>query len=230
MGTTLATNSLQDSEETLHLRLRMVNEQIVRRGLQDERLLDAFRRVPRHLFVPPQYRHLAYTDMPLPIGRGQTISQPYIVALMISLLRLHGDEKVLEIGTGSGYQAALLAYLAREVHTIEYIPELAEQAEARLKALGLTNVFCHVGDGSLGWASAAPYHGIVVAAAAPQVPQPLLEQLAEGGRLVIPVGNRRYQDLQVWERRGDRFNSEYSIPVVFVPLRGLFGWQEEELW
>jgi len=219
---------MQESEEIL--RLQMVNEQIARRGLQDERLLEAFRRVPRHLFVPPPYRHLAYADTPLPIGYGQTISQPYIVALMLSLLHLRGPEKVLEIGTGSGYQAALLACLAQEVHTVEYIPELAEEAAQRLKALGFENVFCHVGDGSLGWPPAAPYHGIVVAAAAPQVPQPLLEQLAEGGRLVIPVGNRKYQDLQVWERHGEQVESESFLPVAFVPLRGTFGWQEEELW
>jgi len=219
---------MQESEEIL--RLQMVNEQIARRGLQDERLLEAFRRVPRHLFVPPPYRHLAYADTPLPIGYGQTISQPYIVALMLSLLHLRGHEKVLEIGTGSGYQAALLACLAQEVHTVEYISELAEEAAQRLKALGFENVFCHVGDGSLGWPPAAPYHGIVVAAAAPQVPQPLLEQLAEGGRLVIPVGNRKYQDLQVWERHGEQVESESFLPVAFVPLRGTFGWQEEELW
>jgi protein-L-isoaspartate(D-aspartate) O-methyltransferase len=219
---------MQESEEIL--RLQMVNEQIARRGLQDERLLEAFRRVPRHLFVPPPYRHLAYADSPLPIGYGQTISQPYIVALMLSVLHLRGHEKVLEIGTGSGYQAALLACLAQEVHTVEYIPELAEEAAQRLKALGFENVFCHVGDGSLGWPPAAPYHGIVVAAAAPQVPQPLLEQLAEGGRLVIPVGNRKYQDLQVWERHGEQVESESFLPVAFVPLRGTFGWQEEELW
>jgi protein-L-isoaspartate(D-aspartate) O-methyltransferase len=219
---------MQESEEIL--RLQMVNEQIARRGLQDERLLEAFRRVPRHLFVPPPYRHLAYADSPLPIGYGQTISQPYIVALMLSLLHLRGHEKVLEIGTGSGYQAALLACLAQEVHTVEYIPELAEEAAQRLKALGFENVFCHVGDGSLGWPPAAPYHGIVVAAAAPQVPQPLLEQLAEGGRLVIPVGTRKYQDLQVWERHGEQVESESFLPVAFVPLRGTFGWQEEELW
>ncbi len=219
---------MQENEEIL--RLRMINEQIAHRGLEDKRLLEAFRRVPRHLFVPPPYRHLAYADSPLPIGHGQTISQPYIVALMLSLLHLRGHEKVLEIGTGSGYQAALLACLAQEVHTVEYIPELSEEAARRLKMLGFENVFCHVGDGSLGWPPAAPYHGIVVAAAAPQVPQPLLEQLAESGRLVIPVGNRRYQDLQVWERHGERLKSESFIPVAFVPLRGTFGWQEEELW
>lgn len=181
---------MQESEETIRLREQMVITQIARRGIEDERLLEAFRRVPRHLFVPPEYREWAYSDGPLPIGRGQTISQPYIVALMISLLHLRGDERVLEIGTGSGYQAALLACLAQEVHTIEYIPELAQEATARLKALGFENVHCHVGDGSLGWPEAAPYHGILVSAAAPQVPAPLLEQLAEDARLVIPVAVR----------------------------------------
>lgn len=219
---------MQESEETIRLREQMVITQIARRGIEDERLLEAFRRVPRHLFVPPEYREWAYSDGPLPIGRGQTISQPYIVALMISLLHLRGDERVLEIGTGSGYQAALLGCLAQEVHTIEYIPELAQEAMARLKALGFENVHCHVGDGSLGWPEAAPYHGILVSAAAPQVPAPLLEQLAEDARLVIPVGGQGYQELQVWHRRGPRFESQVVTGVAFVPLRGAYGWKGED--
>ncbi len=221
---------MEESEETIRLREQMVITQIARRGIEDERLLEAFRRVPRHLFVPPEYREWAYTDGPLPIGRGQTISQPYIVALMIFLLHLRGDERVLEIGTGSGYQAALLGYLAREVHTIEYIPELAQEATARLKELGFENVHCHVGDGSLGWPPAAPYHGILVAAAAPQVPAPLLEQLADDSRLVIPIGSQGYQELQVWHRRGPRFESQVVTGVAFVPLRGAYGWKGEDFW
>ncbi|MFN3741386.1 MAG: protein-L-isoaspartate(D-aspartate) O-methyltransferase [Anaerolineales bacterium] len=219
-----------DTEDTLRLRHQMVAEQIARRGIEDEHLLEAFRRVPRHSFVPLEYQDWAYADSPLPIGYGQTISQPYIVALMIHLLGLRGDERVLEIGTGSGYQAAILACLTKEVHTMEYIPELAQEAEKRLKRLGFGNVHCHIGDGSLGWPPAAPYQGILVAAAAPQVPPPLLEQLDEGARLVIPVGNRGYQELQVWQRRGERFESQVVTGVAFVPLRGAHGWQSEDFW
>lgn len=219
-----------DTEETIRLRHQMVAEQIARRGVEEERLLEAFRRVPRHAFVPPEYQEWAYADGPLPIGYGQTISQPYIVALMVHLLHLRGDERVLEIGTGSGYQAAILACLTKEVHTIEYIPELAQEAEQRLKVLGFENVYCHIGDGSLGWPEAAPYQGIIVAAAAPQVPRPLLEQLDEGARLVIPVGSRGYQELQVWQRRGERFESQIVTGVAFVPLRGAHGWQGEDFY
>lgn len=217
-----------DTEDTLRLRHQMVAEQIARRGIEDERLLDAFRRVPRHYFVPLEYQDWAYTDGPLPIGYGQTISQPYIVALMIHLLGLRGNERVLEIGTGSGYQAAILACLTKEVHTIEYIPELAQEAEKRLKVLGFENVYCHIGDGSLGWSQAAPYQGILVAAAAPQAPAPLLEQLDDGARLVIPVGSRGYQELQVWQRHGERFESQAVTGVAFVPLRGAHGWKSED--
>lgn len=219
-----------DTEETIRLRHQMVAEQIARRGVEEERLLEAFRRVPRHAFVPLEYQEWAYADGPLPIGYGQTISQPYIVALMVHLLHLRGDERVLEIGTGSGYQAAILACLTKEVHTIEYIPELAQEAEQRLKVLGFENVYCHIGDGSLGWPEAAPYQGIIVAAAAPQVPRPLLEQLDEGARLVIPVGSRGYQELQVWQRRGERFESQIVTGVAFVPLRGAHGWHGEDFY
>lgn len=205
-------------------RQRMVVEQISRRGLNEPRLLSAMQTVPRHLFVPPEYRLSAYEDGPLPIGFGQTISQPYIVALMTNLLQLQGNERVLEVGTGSGYQAAILGKMAQEVHTIELLPELAESAAKRLAKLGMANVHIHVGDGSLGWPDNAPYAGILVAAAAPQAPPALLEQLADGGRLVIPVGGQGFQELEVWERKGGRYESSSVLSVAFVPLRGEQGW------
>lgn len=200
----------------------MVERQIVGRGLRDPRLLAAFETVPRHLFVLEQDRHLAYADGPIPIGFEQTISQPYIVALMTNLLQLKGDECVLEVGTGSGYQAAILAHMAKEVHTIEFVPELAARAEGLLS--DYSNVFCHLCDGSLGWQEAAPYDAIIVTAAAPKTPQDLLNQLKNGGRLVIPVGTRGYQVLEVWTRHGDNFDCDEVIEVAFVPLRGKHGW------
>ena len=203
----------------------MVSEQIVARGVRTPPVLAAMQRVPRHRFVPPDDQAYAYSDGALPIGRGQTISQPYIVALMTDLLHLSGGERVLEIGTGSGYQAAVLGELAAEVHTLELLPELAERASRTLAELGYTTVHVHTGDGSLGWPGAAPYAGILVAAAAPGVPQPLLDQLAEGGRLVLPVGDRSMQYLEVWQRCGGEFVSERNIPVAFVPLRGEHGWK-----
>lgn len=209
-------------------RKQMVKSQIVRRGLRNERLLAAFESVPRHMFVPEEYRYAAYDDSPLPIGFSQTISQPYIVALMTNLLKLKGDERVLEIGTGSGYQAAILGMMAEEVHTVEYLPELATNADKLLKELGLDNVHVHVGDGSLGWPETAPYKGILVAAAAPQAPKTLLDQLEEGGRLILPVGGRGMQNLEVWEREGNSFKSEVETAVAFVPLRGEEGWDRKE--
>lgn len=207
-------------------RREMARGQIARRGLREPRLLAAFESVPRHLFVPADYRHLAYADGPLPIGWGQTISQPYIVALMTSLLELRGGERVLEVGTGSGYQAAILSHLAAEVHTVERVPELSEGAEKLLRELGIVNVHCHIGDGSLGWPEAAPYDGILVAAAAPSIPQPLLDQLKENARLVVPVGGSGYQMLQVWTKRGDHSDCREVTPVAFVPLRGKYGWRQ----
>ncbi len=202
----------------------MVEKQIFGRGLHDLRLLAAFEIVPRHLFVLEDDRHLAYMDGPLPIGFGQTISQPYIVALMTDLLQLSGDERVLEVGTGSGYQAAILAHMAKEVHTIELVPELAVRAKELLS--DYPNVFCHLGDGSVGWKEAAPYDAITVTAAAPKTPQDLLNQLKDGGRLVIPVGRKGYQVLEVWTRRGDDFDCDEVIEVAFVPLRGKHGWED----
>ena len=209
-------------------RRRMVETQIVRRGLGEPRLLEAFESVPRHLFVPEEYLYAAYDDSPLPIGYSQTISQPYIVALMTDLLTLQGNERVLEIGTGSGYQAAILGVLAEEVHTVEFIPELATRADKLLKELGMENVHVHIGDGSLGWPESAPYGGILVAAAAPRMPKILLEQLEGKGRLVLPVGGRGIQNLEVWERKGDEFESKSETTVSFVPLRGEQGWDRRE--
>ena len=207
---------------------RMIKTQIVRRGLRDPRLLTAFETVPRHRFVPEEYHYAAYDDSPLPISFSQTISQPYIVALMTDLLKLQGHEHVLEIGTGSGYQAAILGMMAEEVHTVEYVPELATDADKLLKELGFDNVHVHVGDGSLGWPEAAPYAGILVAAAAPQAPKTLLNQLVDGGRLVLPVGGRGMQNLEIWEKDGGEFTSRIETAVAFVPLRGEYGWDRQE--
>jgi protein-L-isoaspartate(D-aspartate) O-methyltransferase len=206
----------------------MVRHQIERRGVRDKRVLDAMLRIPRHAFLPPAQWNHAYADCPLPIGLGQTISQPYIVGAMTEILELDGSETVLEIGTGSGYQAAVLSLLAREVHTVERHAELADHAAHVLSELGLINVFVHVGDGSLGWPEAAPYQAILVTAAAPGIPDPLIGQLTEGGRLVIPVGDRTNQDLERWRKRQGKIYREHFFPVAFVPLRGRFGWQEEE--
>ena len=207
-------------------RQRMVREQIIARGVHDRRVLEALLQVPRHRFVPAEYADMAYSDGPLPIGQGQTISQPYIVALMSELLELQGEESVLEVGTGSGYQAAVLAHLAQTVHTVERHAALAEQARQTLEELGLHNVTVHLGDGSLGLAGYAPYQAIMVTAAAPVVPQPLLDQLAEGGRLVIPVGGHGSQMLERWRRQGSHFDQEDALAVAFVPLRGAHGWKD----
>jgi protein-L-isoaspartate(D-aspartate) O-methyltransferase len=205
-------------------RHRMVVEQISARGISEARLLAALESVPRHVFVPERSRFAAYEDHPLSIGFGQTISQPYTVALMTSLLELNGDERVLEVGTGSGYQAAILSRLAGEVHTIEFIPELAAQAERLLRNLEVENVIFHVGDGSLGWPASAPFAGILVTAAAPKVPGPLLEQLADNGRLVIPVSRHwRSQLLKALRRRNDELVEQVITSVAFVPLRGKYG-------
>ena len=214
-----------NNDPNLLARRRMVREQIAARGIRDVRLLTVMESVPRHCFVKPDDLAWAYADGPLPIGYGQTISQPYIVALMTELLDLEGTECVLEVGTGSGYQAAVLGGMAGEVHTLEVIPQLAAQALETLAGLGYTNVHVHAADGSLGWPEASPYDGILVAAAAPSVPQPLLDQLvADGGRLVIPIGSRGDQKLETWTRRGKKFEQGINISVAFVPLRGKLGW------
>lgn len=209
-------------------REQMVNWQIQRRGIFDPRLLEAFRRIPRHLFVPLEYQFAAYEDHPLPIGCGQTISQPYIVSYMTNLLKLTGSEKVLEIGTGSGYQAAILGCLAAEVHSLELHPALAEAAACRIRELGLGNVHIHCADGSGGWPAAAPYDGILFTAAAPRLPRPLQEQAAVGCRVVLPVGRMGGQVLQRWLKEENDWQCEDCLDVVFVPLRGALGWGEQD--
>jgi protein-L-isoaspartate(D-aspartate) O-methyltransferase len=208
------------------LRDEMVEQQMRARGITDERVLEAMRRVPRHLFVPPGRRDRAYDDTPLPLGEGQTISQPYMVAWMTELLCLRGNEVVLEVGTGSGYQAAVLGVLAKKVYTIERIPSLAEAAARLLTELSLDNVEIVVGDGSKGLKEHAPYDGILVTAGSPGVPQVLVEQLADGGRLVIPVGPASMQMLNVITRRGDDVETNQVGSCVFVPLVGMYGWEQ----
>lgn len=198
----------------------MVARQLRGYGISNQRVLEAFELIPRHLFVPDEYRSSAYDDRPLPIGFQQTISQPYIVAYMAQLLGLTGIERVLEVGAGSGYQAAILSALALEVHTIELIPTLAERAATTLDELGFKNVFVHIGDGSKGWIETAPYDAIIVSAAAPHVPKCLLDQLADHGRMILPVGQSGNQELELWTRRGESFSHESLLPVAFVPLRG----------
>jgi protein-L-isoaspartate(D-aspartate) O-methyltransferase len=210
-------------QDFLTERKLMVARQLRGYGISDRRVLEAFESVPRHLFVPEEYRNAAYEDGPLPIGFEQTISQPYIVAYMTQLLGLTGGERVLEVGTGSGYQAAILSALTAEVHTIELIPALADRAKAVFEHLGIRNIFLHVGDGSLGWDEAAPYDAILVTAAGPRVPKSLLNQLADGGRMVLPVGERGDQVLELWRRDGETFPHETLLPVAFVPLRGKEG-------
>jgi protein-L-isoaspartate(D-aspartate) O-methyltransferase len=197
----------------------MVKSQIEVRGVKDSLVLSAMRKVPRHLFVPEGWRDQAYTDGPLPIGEGQTISQPYIVALMTELLGLKGGERVLEIGTGSGYQAAILAEIAREVYTIEIVCSLAEKAEKRLKDMGYRNITVRCADGYQGWKEHAPFDGVIVTAAPDHIPQPLVDQLKVGGRLVIPVGDI-FQELMVVIKTETGIKKMNAIPVRFVPMTG----------
>lgn len=204
----------------------MVEEQIRRRGVKSARVLEAMSRVPRHLFVPEELAAHSYEDRALGIGEQQTISQPYMVAAMTEFLELRGDERVLEVGAGSGYQAAILAELAREVITVEKNAGLAESARARISALGYGSVRVEVGDGTLGWPEAAPFNGILVAAAAPAIPQPLVAQLAEGGRLIIPVGESDKQMLMRIRKRGGEIGEEKLFACQFVPLRGCYGWTD----
>ncbi len=209
-------------------RQAMVHTQLACRGISDERVLEAMASVPRHLFVPEEWRAQAYQDRALPIEAGQTISQPFIVALMAQALALRGDERVLEIGAGSGYAAAVLSLLATEVYTVERWRSLAEAAERRLHDLGFVNVHVHVGDGTAGLPAYAPFDAIVVAAAAPWAPKPLREQLADGGRLVIPVGGRDEQLLLRLTRSGNLARTERLSGVRFVPLIGAHAWEPRE--
>jgi protein-L-isoaspartate(D-aspartate) O-methyltransferase len=207
-------------------RERMVETQIAARGVHDERVLEAMRKVPRHLFLDEALRDQAYSDHPLPIAENQTISQPYIVGLMTESLELNGSEKVLEIGTGSGYQSAILAELADRVFSIERYPELAYRANSILQKLGYGNIIVRVGDGSLGWPDDAPFDGIIVTAGTPQIPQPLIDQLKMGGRLVVPVGDRLGQDLMLVKRVAEGIKKTNLGGVRFVNLVGKWGWKE----
>ena len=208
-----------DESETIlsQKRTQMVENQLKARGIKDPRVIQAMLKVKRHLFVPANYRNQAYADHPLPIGEGQTISQPYIVALMTEMLALKGRERVLEIGTGSGYQAAILAELAKEVYTIEIIEPLARRSEGLLKELVYNNIKVKFGDGFLGWPELAPFDGIIVTCAPEKIPEPLLEQLAEGGRLVIPVGTY-WQELKLVRKIKGRTTVVDIVPVRFVPM------------
>jgi len=206
----------------------MVEEQIVARGVKDQRVIEAMSKVPRHVFVGKTYYHQAYNDYPLPVGHGQTISQPYMVAAMTELLNLSGDEKVLEVGTGSGYQTAILAFLCSKVYTMERIIELRQWAHDRLEKLGFRNVSFMVGDGSMGWREYAPYDGIMVTAGAPDIPDSLIEQLADNGRLVIPVGNEYCQTLNLVKKHKGRIFRKEVFECTFVPLLGKEGWESEK--
>ncbi len=208
------------------LRDEMVSSQLEARGVRDERVLAAMREIPRHLFVPVRQRAQAYDDRAMAIGEGQTISQPYMVGLMLQMLRTNPDAVALEVGGGSGYQAALLGKLCRKVYAIEIVEALADRARGTLAKLEINNVEIIRGDGSLGLPEHAPYDAIVVAAGAPAMPEPLKEQLADGGRLVAPVGDRMSQHLIICERDGDEVSRSYGIGCVFVPLLGEHGWGE----
>jgi protein-L-isoaspartate(D-aspartate) O-methyltransferase len=217
---------MPEKKEFAAQRLEMIEKQLRRRGISDSAVLAAMKAVPRHEFVPQELRSRAYEDVPLPIGGGQTISQPYIVAAMTTALHLQPGDRVLEIGTGCGYQAAVLSRLVKEVFTIERRPELASAASAKLARLGYANAHVHCGDGTLGLPEFAPFDAILVAAAAPAVPKPLLAQLAEGGRMILPVGDAEHQELQLIEKRGDAFPTKMLEGCRFVPLVGYHGWQE----
>lgn len=200
------------------LRQRMIQQQLMPRGIQDQRVLAAMAKVPREEFIPADERGHAYTDRPVPIGYGQTISQPYIVAFMTEQLRLKPSERVLEIGTGSGYQAAILAELVKKVYSIEIVTPLAQSAEAILAHLGYTNIHIKVGDGYKGWPEEAPFDAIIVTCAPDKVPQPLIDQLKDGGRMVIPVGERFAQQLYLFEKKNGQLKESVSLPVRFVPM------------
>jgi protein-L-isoaspartate(D-aspartate) O-methyltransferase len=208
-------------------RRAMVEYQIRRRGIHDERVLEAMVRVPRHEFVPPAYVGAAYEDRPLPIGESETISQPYIVAAMTAAARVNPGDKALEIGTGSGYQAAVLAFLGAKVCSMERNFQLAESARARLARLGFDTIEVLWGDGTEGHPAAAPFQVILVTAASPEIPAPLMEQLDDGGRLVIPVGDLSHQDLKLIFKHGEQFATRYLDPCQFVPLIGRYGWPEK---
>jgi protein-L-isoaspartate(D-aspartate) O-methyltransferase len=215
-----------ETKEYAARREEMIEKQLRRRGIHDAAVLAAMAEVPRHEFVSENVRAHAYDDLPLPIGSGQTISQPYIVAAMTAALHLRPSDRVLEIGSGCGYHAAVLSRLAKEVFTIERRHELASCASAKLARLDYSNAHVHCGDGTLGLPELAPFDAILVAAAAPAVPKPLLAQLAEGGRIILPVGGSEHQELQLIEKRGDTFPTKMLEGCRFVPLLGHYGWQD----
>ena len=218
----MAASALQTGDKYQVLREKMVRDQIVSRGISDQLTLKAMRKVPRHLFVPAEYVSRAYNDSPLPIGYGQTISQPFIVAYMTEVVKPTSYKKALEIGTGSGYQAAVLAEIVKQVYSIEIVPELAKESAALLGKLGYENISCKYGDGYQGWKEHAPFDIIVVTAAAPEIPQPLIDQLAENGRLVIPVGPpSSIQELILVEKKNGKTVEKRLTLVRFVPFRRL---------
>jgi len=219
LGLALLWHLPAEAEPSGAARREMVQEQLQARGIKDEGVLQAMRSVERHLFVPQHLKDLAYADRPLPIGHEQTISQPYIVALMTELAHVDSEDRVLEIGTGSGYQAAVLAELCRRVYSVEIIEPLAREARQRLERLGYENVAVRCGDGFKGWKEHAPYDAILVTCAPPDIPSPLIEQLGEGGRLVIPVGEL-WQELKVVTKKGGHLRTEDIVPVRFVPMTG----------
>ncbi len=216
-------------EKDIYARARktMVETQLIPRGIKDRRVISAMLKVPRHLFVDEALRAQAYSDYPLPIGEGQTISQPFMVAFMTEALKLEGTEKVLEIGTGSGYQTAILAELAEMVYSVERIPSIADRARKTLDSLGYSNIAIRIGDGTLGWEEFAPFDAILVTAGAPDIPPPYMEQLAEGGRLVIPVGGEFVQELVRLTKKKERIVRENLGGCRFVKLIGRYGWQED---
>lgn len=206
----------------------MVRTQLIPRGIKNERVLDAMRKVPRHLFIEGPMQQRAYDDMALSIGEGQTISQPYMVAVMTELLELKGREKVLEIGTGSGYQAAILAELAGEVYTVERVAALACRAEERFHSLGYKNIRIKIGDGTLGWPENSPFDRMIITAGTPKIPEPLIGQLSKEGIIVAPVGDRFSQQLLKIKKSEENILEEFHTPCVFVPLIGKYGWHEED--
>lgn len=218
------TNNMNGSNSYTAARLSMVRNQIQQRGISDSGVLQAMRDVPRHRFVDPEWRDQAYDDRPLQIGAGQTISQPYMVALMLQELALPPEARVLEVGTGSGYQAAILSRIASQVYSIEYFPTLANKARQVLSELDYTNVEIVIGDGGTGLPQHAPFHGIVVAAGAPQIPSPLLAQLTQAGRLVVPIGDVDKQELCILTKQGRSFTRKRGVSCRFVPLLGKEGW------
>jgi protein-L-isoaspartate(D-aspartate) O-methyltransferase len=207
------------------LREFMVKTQLIPRGISDERVLNAMKKVPRHFFVDVYIQYKAYDDMALSIGEGQTISQPYMVAIMTQLLELKGNEKVLEVGTGSGYQAAILAELSKEVYTVERVAVLVKKAEDRFQSLGYKNIHVKIGNGTLGWPEEAPFDRIIITAGTPKIPAPLIEQLSEEGIIIAPVGDRFSQQLLKVRKSKGKLLENYHTPCVFVPLIGEYGWK-----